>query len=157
MTRSQRPQEDDWRKPVDSLPAPPVRLAEQIAETIDIWLKNGEILDGQGRRLEARDIMVLVRKRDQFMPALSRELKKRHVPVAGADRLKLTDHIAVKDLMALGRFMLLSSDDLSLAAVFKSPLFKLGDDQLFALAYGRAENETLYQRLIARAEDDLIV
>ena len=70
--------------------------------------------------------MVLVRKRDQFMPALSRELKKRHVPVAGADRLKLTDHIAVKDLMALGRFMLLPSDDLSLAALLKSPLFKLG-------------------------------
>ncbi len=151
------PQEEDWRTPVDSLPAPPVRLAEQIARTIDLWLKNGEILDGQGRRLEARDIMVLVRKRDQFMPALSRELKKRHVPVAGADRLKLTDHIAVKDLMALGRFMLLSSDDLSLAALLKSPLFKLGDDQLFALAYGRAENETLYQRLIACSEDDLIL
>ncbi len=149
------PEEDDWRTPVDSLPAPPVRLAEQIARTIDLWLKNGEILDGQGRRLEARDIMVLVRKRDQFMPALSRELKKRHVPVAGADRLRLTDHIAVKDLMALGRFMLLSSDDLSLAAVLKSPLFKLGDDQLFALAHDRAENVTLYQRLLAQAEDDL--
>ena len=148
-------QEDDWRKPVDSLPAPPVRLAEQIAKTIELWLKDGEILEGQKRRLEARDIMVLVRKRDQFMSALSRELKRRQVPVAGADRLKLTDHIAVKDLMALGRFMLLSSDDLSLAAVLKSPLFKLGDDQLFALAHGRAENETLYQRLIARSEEDL--
>lgn len=155
LTPETAPQEDDWRKPVDSLPAPPVRLAEQIAKTIELWLKNGEVLPGQHRRLEARDIMVLVRKRDQFMPALSRELKRRQVPVAGADRLKLTDHIAVKDLMALGRFMLLSSDDLSLAAVLKSPLFKLGDDQLFALAHGRAENETLYERLVDRSADDL--
>jgi len=157
LTPETAPQEEDWRTPVDSLPAPPVRLAEQIARTIDLWLKNGEIIEGQSRRLEARDIMVLVRKRDQFMPALSRELKKRHVPVAGADRLKLTDHIAVKDLMALGRFMLLPTDDLSLAALLKSPLFKWNDDQLFDLAYGRAENETLYQRLNACAEDDLVL
>ncbi|MBB3145539.1 ATP-dependent helicase/nuclease subunit A [Phyllobacterium trifolii] len=157
ITPENAPQEDDWRKPVDSLPAPPVRLAEQIAKTIDSWLKNGEVIEGQGRRLEARDIMVLVRKRDQFMPALSRELKRRQVPVAGADRLKLTDHIAIKDLVALGRFMLLPSDDLSLAALLKSPLFKWNDEQLFDLAYGRAEHETLYQRLKARADDDLIV
>ncbi len=157
LTPETAPEEEDWRKPVDSLAAPPVRLAEQIARAIDLWLKNGEIIEGQNRRLEARDIMVLVRKRDQFMPALSRELKKRHVPVAGADRLKLTDHIAVKDLMALGRFMLLPSDDLSLAALLKSPLFKWDDEQLFDLAYGRADYETLYQRLKVRAEDDLIL
>ncbi len=155
LTPETIPEEDDWRTPVDSLPAPPVRLAEQIAKTIDLWLKRGEIIAGQNRRMEARDIMVLVRKRDQFMPALSRELKKRHVPVAGADRLKLTDHIAIKDLMALGRVMLLPSDDLSLAALLKSPLFKLGDEQLFVLAHGRAENETLFQRLNACANDDL--
>lgn len=157
LTPETTPEEDDWRTPVDSLPAPPVRLAEQIARTIEHWLKNGEIIEGQNRRLEARDIMVLVRKRDQFMPALSRELKKRHVPVAGADRLKLTDHIAVQDLMALGRFMLLPSDDLSLAALLKSPLFKWDDDQLFTLGYERAANETLYERLLAQAKDDLLL
>jgi ATP-dependent helicase/nuclease subunit A len=157
LTPETAPEEDDWRTPVDSLPAPPVRLAEHIARTIEHWLKNGEIIKGQSRRLEARDIMVLVRKRDQFMPALSRELKKRHVPVAGADRLKLTDHIAVKDLMALGRFMLLPSDDLSLAALLKSPLFKWDDDQLFTLGYGREASETLYERLLAQAKTDLLI
>ncbi|NTS32747.1 double-strand break repair helicase AddA [Phyllobacterium sp. BT25] len=155
LTPDTTPEVEDWRTPVDSLRAPPVRLAEQIARTIELWLKNGEVLQGQGRRIEARDIMVLVRKRDQFMHALSRELKRRHVPVGGADRLKLTDHIAIKDLMALGRFMLLPADDLSLAALLKSPLFKLGDDELFVLAHGRAENETLFDRLNSRAEDDL--
>ncbi|MHC1547343.1 double-strand break repair helicase AddA [Phyllobacterium sp. K27] len=157
LTPETTPEEDDWRTPVDSLPAPPVRLAEQIARTIEHWLKNGEVIEGQNRRLEARDIMVLVRKRDQFMPALSRELKKRHVPVAGADRLKLTDHIAIQDLMALGRFMLLPSDDLSLAALLKSPLFKWDDDQLFTLGYERAANETLYERLLVQAKDDLLL
>ena len=61
------------------------------------------------------------------------------LPIAGADRLTLTEHIAVMDLMALGRVMLLPEDDLSLAAVLKSPLIGLDEDQLFALAHGRGK------------------
>ncbi|MCO4317292.1 double-strand break repair helicase AddA [Phyllobacterium sp. 21LDTY02-6] len=157
LTPETTPEVDDWRTPVDSLPAPPIRLAEQIARTMEFWLRNDETIEGKNRRLQARDVMVLVRKRDQFMPALSRELKKRHVPVAGADRLNLTDHIAIKDLMALGRVMLLPSDDLSLAALLKSPLFKWTDDQLFALAHGRAADESLYDRLLQTAAQDLML
>ncbi|YBV95963.1 double-strand break repair helicase AddA [Phyllobacteriaceae bacterium JZ32] len=145
---------DDWRVPVDHLAAPAVRLAEQIAATIRLWLDKGEIIPGQQRKLEPRDIMVLVRKRDQFMPALSRELKQRGVPVAGADRLKLTDHIAIKDLMALGRFVLQPADDLSLAALLKSPLFGWDDDRLFALAHPRGKSQTLFERMGKEAEHD---
>ncbi|MBB2972445.1 ATP-dependent helicase/nuclease subunit A [Mesorhizobium sp. RMAD-H1] len=145
---------DDWRVPVDHLAAPAVRLAEQIAATIRLWLDKGEIIPGQQRKLEPRDIMVLVRKRDQFMPALSRELKQRGVPVAGADRLKLTDHIAIKDLMALGRFVLQPADDLSLAALLKSPLFGWDDDRLFALAHPRGKSQTLFERMGKETEHD---
>jgi len=35
-----------------------------------------------------------------------RQLKLRRIPVAGADRVKLTQQIAVMDLIALGRFVL---------------------------------------------------
>ena len=77
------------------------------------------------------DVIVLVRKRDAFVNALTRALKtRRNIPVAGADRLVLTNHIAVQDLMALGRFVLLPQDDLSLAAVLKSPLFNLSEDDI---------------------------
>ncbi|GGA90423.1 double-strand break repair helicase AddA [Brucella endophytica] len=145
---------EDWRIPVDHLAAPAVRLAEQIAATIRHWLDNGEIIPGQERKLEARDIMVLVRKRDQFMPALSRALKTLGVPVAGADRLKLTDHIAVKDLTALGRFVLQPADDLSLAALLKSPLFGWDDDRLFALAHPRESGQSLFERMGEEAEND---
>ncbi|WP_420960519.1 double-strand break repair helicase AddA [Brucella sp. IR073] len=145
---------EDWRIPVDHLAAPAVRLAEQIAATIRHWLDHGEIIPGQERKLEARDIMVLVRKRDQFMPALSRALKTLGVPVAGADRLNLTDHIAVKDLMALGRFVLQPADDLSLAALLKSPLFALDDMQLFGLAHPREAGQTLFERIAQEAEHD---
>jgi ATP-dependent helicase/nuclease subunit A len=65
-------------------------------------------------------------------------LKNAGVPVAGADRLVLTEHIAVMDLMALADALLLPDDDLALASVLKSPLFGLSEEQLFAIAWDRA-------------------
>lgn len=128
---------EDWREPVDQLAAPAIILARQIALTIKHWLDNGEVIAGQNRLVTPRDIMVLVRKRDQFVHALSRELKNLHIAVAGADRLLLSEHIAVRDLVALGRFVLQPYDDLSLAAVLKSPLFHFIDDDLLKIAAER--------------------
>jgi len=41
-------------------------------------------------------------------------LKTRGIAVAGADRLILTEQIAVQDLMALGDVLVLPDDDLAL-------------------------------------------
>ena len=78
--------------------------------------------------------MILVRSRGAFFEAMIRALKERGVPVAGADRLSLTEHIAVMDLMAAGRAALCPDDDFTLACVLKSPLIGLDDDDLMALA-----------------------
>ncbi|MEA2954812.1 MAG: ATP-dependent helicase/nuclease subunit, partial [Alphaproteobacteria bacterium] len=43
------------------------------------------------RPIRPGDIMVLVRRRNEFVDDLLRALKQRDVPVAGADRLKLAD------------------------------------------------------------------
>ena len=67
-----------------------------------------------------------------------RALKALGVPVAGVDRMVLSDQLAVMDLMALGAAMLLPEDDLTLAAVLKGPFFGLSEDQLFELAHGRS-------------------
>ena len=61
------------------------------------------------------------------------------IPVAGADRLVLTEHIAVMDLMVLADALLLPDDDLALATVLKSPLFGFDDDDLFEIAWQRAD------------------
>ncbi|WP_297323123.1 double-strand break repair helicase AddA [uncultured Bartonella sp.] len=142
---------EDWREPVDQLHAPAVKLAEEIATTIHHWLSSNEMLPGQGRKVRASDIIVLVRKRDQFVPALARALKNRDVPVAGADRLRLTNHIAVQDLMALARFVLQPKDDLSLAAVLKSPLFGFDENDIYHLATDR--NGTLFESLKSQASE----
>ena len=128
---------DDWAQAVDHASAPAVRLARRIADTVAHWLASGERIGEKGRLLAPGDVMVLVRKRDRFIHALSRELKERGIPVAGADRLLLTGHIAVQDLMAIARVCLQPDDDLSLAALLKSPAFGFDEEELFALAADR--------------------
>src|SRR5690606_15966381 len=57
-------------------------------------------------------------------------------------------------LVALGRFLIQPHDDLSLAAVLKSPIFQLDEDALFEVAYGRGEAVSLYSALREKAPND---
>jgi len=93
-----------------------------------------------GRRVRPGDILVLVRARARggFFAALVRALKDLRIPVGGVDRMVLAEQIAVQDLLALLDALLLPEDDLTLAALLKSPLVGLGEDDLFALAHGRS-------------------
>ncbi|MHA1537840.1 MAG: double-strand break repair helicase AddA [Alphaproteobacteria bacterium] len=130
-----------WTPPAERVAgiSPRARLAGRIAETIEGWIDGGEILASRGTAIRAGDVMVLVRRRRGFVDELVRALKQRGVAVAGVDRMVLGEQIAVMDLMALGRFLLLPQDDLNLAALLKSPLLGLDEDQLFALAHGRGK------------------
>ncbi|MER9198272.1 double-strand break repair helicase AddA [Mesorhizobium sp. M0933] len=138
---------DDWTQAVDHAHAPAVRVAENVAATIAGWIGGGEVIEGRGKKLRPGDVLVLVRKRDRFVHALTRALKRRHIPVAGADRLSLPGHIAVKDLIALGHFLIQPEDDLSLAAVLRSPIFDVSEEQLFALAAERPSSVSLIASL----------
>ncbi|MEA2755407.1 MAG: ATP-dependent helicase/nuclease subunit [Aliidongia sp.] len=136
-----------WAPPVvqHSESAPRARLAQMIAHTVAGWIDSGAELECRGRPIRAGDVLVLVRRRGGFVAELLRELKRLKVPVAGTDRMVLTSQLAVMDLMALGRFLLLPDDDLTFATVLKGPLIGLDEDQLFALAHGR--RTSLWQAL----------
>lgn len=141
---------DEWKPPVERIRGdnPRARLARLIARRIKAMV-GGEVLESKGRPIRPGDVLVLVRRRNAFVEELVRELKARDVPVAGADRLVLTEQLAVMDLVALGNALLLPEDDLTLATVLKSPLFGLSEDELFRLAHGR--EGTLWQALKDRA------
>jgi len=143
-----------WDIPLGSSPgtSPEGQLAARIAETIRGWLDTGEKLKGAGRPILPSDIMILVRRRSAFMEHMIRALKLARIPVAGADRLKIAEHIAVQDLIALGHFALSPSNDLTLAEVLKSPLVGFDDDKLFNVAHGR--KGTLWDALRTHAKTD---
>ena len=69
------------RRPIDHAQAPAVRVAEtRRRRRSSTGSRTGEIIEGTGKRLSAGDILVLVRKRDRFVHALSRSLKNREHP-----------------------------------------------------------------------------
>ncbi len=99
--------------------------------------------------VQAEDILILVRSRNELFDALIESLKQEKVPVAGADRLRLLDNLGVQDCLNLMRFALQPGDDLTLAEILRGPFCGLVDDDqhLFELAYGREKSVTLWQSL----------
>lgn len=141
-----------WAVPEQNqgLSSAPQILAETLARWIAQQTSGQVMLESRRRPLVPGDVMVLVRRRNDFARALVRQLKSLAVPVAGLDRLMLTDQPAVQDLMALGDALLLPQDDLTFACLLTSPLGGLTDDSLADLAIGRAGS--LWETLRDRAE-----
>ena len=145
--------DDEWTRPVDAPRSdhPRTVVAGRIASEIHRWIRSGVRIESEDRPVTPGDILILVKRRGSIAGELVAALKRAGVPVAGADRLDIIEHIAVQDCLALARFALLPEDDLSLAEVLKSPLCGLDDDALFRLAHGRTG--TLWASLEAAAAD----
>ena len=144
-------EEDPWL-PVDATQAhsPAARLAAQIADKIARWIRDGARLPGHDKPIQPQDIMILLPRREPFGSEVIRRLKQRNVPVAGADRVLLTEQMAAMDLIALGRFAVQREDDLTLAALLRSPLCGVSEEELFALAHGR--RGSLWAELTSRRD-----
>ena len=132
---------EGWDAPFDAVSetSPEVRLARRVQDEIRSLIDAGTMTGSSNRRRPLRygDVLILVRRRGRAFDAIIQALKHAGIPVAGADRLKLTEHIAVIDLMNLADALLLPSDDLALAVALKSPLFGLDDDDLLRIAPDR--------------------
>jgi ATP-dependent helicase/nuclease subunit A len=132
---------EGWRAPFDGVAAtsPEVKLSRRIQAEIKSLVGSGVMTGSNNDRRPLRygDMLVLVRRRGNAFDAVIQALKHAGIPVAGADRLKLTEHIAIIDLMNLADALLLPQDDLALAVALKSPLFGLSDDDLFKIAWQR--------------------
>jgi ATP-dependent helicase/nuclease subunit A len=144
------PKAEEWLSPEEPAEAADAsaQMAEALAARIAAMIRE-ERLPARDRAIHAGDILVLVRRLANvpLVPRLVRALKRRGVAVAGISRLKLVEHIAVMDLLALCDVLLLPDDDLQLAALLKSPLCGLDEDALFELAHGRPGS--LWSRLLA--------
>ncbi len=138
-----------WWEPVDTVPRsdPVQKLAIKIADHIDSLIKaQTPIHTKDGTRVvRPGDFLILVRSRSRFFHILIDQLKKNGVPVAGADRMKIGEQLAVRDLVSLLKFLDNELDDLSLAEALRSPIFGLSESDLFNIAHDRSG--TLWQSL----------
>ncbi len=159
---------DAWAlPPVNAMRAgsPKARLARQVAASVHDMIARGESVweelpnrDWTQRPMRAEDVLILVRGRTGgLFDAIISALKAKGLPVAGADRLKLGDHIGVQDCLNLMRFALLPERDLALAEILRGPFAGLVDDDryLYPLASGRRRGETLWSRVRASTDGDV--
>lgn len=150
-----------WDTPVDRVSPTHhnVMLAQRIARfinktltdgtTIPTAIKNGKV---ESRSVHAGDFLILVRSRGQLFREILRACKALGLPIAGADKLKVMDELAVKDLRALLSFLATPEDSLSLASALRSPLFGLDEQAIFDLAH-RRKSPHLWEEMRRRRDD----
>ena len=140
-----REETDPWA-PVDAEPPQSAarRLADRLAKAIIAMVAGREaVVDretGKPRPMGFGDVLILVRRRGTLFHEIIRALKREGAPVGGADRLLLSDHGVFQDLVALGRFVCFPEDDLTLAALLRSPFCDVDETDLFDLAIARTDN-----------------
>lgn len=146
----------DWTLPVDFLPDThhTIRLAARIAGWIAATLAAGTQIETRHgvRPIHAGDFLILVRGRQELFQRIIAACKARGLPIAGADRLKLGEELAVRDIRALLAFLATPEDDLSLAAALRSPLFGWTEAALYDLAQPRAPGSYLWTALRQRED-----
>ena len=157
IKRPPKPEHENWHLPTEYFrqEKEQTMLAGKIAATIKDWLENKRLLPSKGRAVRASDILIIMRRRGDLADLVIKKLKEAGIAVSGADRLKLGEHIAVEDLVALGKFLLLPQDDLNLATLLKCPLFGVNEQELFDYCHGRKASlwDNLPQALKAELTD----
>ncbi|WDR06919.1 double-strand break repair helicase AddA [Devosia rhodophyticola] len=139
--------DDQWPLEAQAIErSAPRQVAERIAGEIAGWVKSGRTHGPHGQVVTPNDVLILVQARNGLFHEIIRALIKAGLPTPGADRLAVTSHIGVLDLLALCDVLLNPTDDLQLAALLRSPLFDISEEHLFDLAHGRGP-QTLWRRL----------
>lgn len=149
---------EPW-EPVDAEPEKSANkiLAQQIAEDIKAQVQRGDAVQaresksGGYRPVHYGDFLILVRRRGALFQEVIRALKREGVPVGGADRLKLSEHVVFKDLLGLAQFSLFTDDHLMLAALLRSPFCDVDETSLYDLAHNRSAG--LWASLTARGDE----
>ncbi len=144
---------DAWENPVDLLSSThhfsrlARRIVDEMARMIGTWRPTlDENKNVVMTRIRPGDFMIILPRRSiDLFQELIRACKAAELPIAGSDQVNLSSELAVRDMLALLRFLSFAEDDLSLAEVLRSPLFGLSEQDLYTLAHGR--RGTLWQAL----------
>lgn len=129
-------------------------LAEKIALKIKQLVAHQHALPTRQQPLRFGDFMILLRKKsDGFDKILARYFHKYQIPFSSSGRIKFSENILIQDLLAACKFALHSHDDLNLAALLKSPILNLCEDDLIKICSYKNQNEcSLFQAICKMSE-----
>ena len=126
-------------------------LIKKIVSFIKEKIASKEILPSTGNPISEKDFMILVRKRDEFSNNLIKELNKTDLKVEASDKVNLKEHLPIMDLISVAKFILLPYDDLNLAALLKSPIIGISEQQLYELLMNK-NDESLWENLSSHTD-----
>jgi ATP-dependent helicase/nuclease subunit A len=124
-------------------------LAKKIAAYVKDQINSGQILHATGKQISAQDFMILFRTRDDFTDEVIEALKKAEIAITGLDKITLTQDLGVVDLLSIAKFVLNPNDDLNLAALLKSPIFGVSEEELYDLVIKAHDKKKNIWELIA--------
>jgi ATP-dependent helicase/nuclease subunit A len=114
-------------------------LAQKISHYIKTELASARIVPSTGKTIAPSDFMILFRKRDELTDEVIKAIKDEAIAVEGLDRISLKENLAVQDLLSAAKFVLNTKDELNLAALLKSPLIGISEQELYDIAVSRKE------------------
>ncbi|WP_322867401.1 double-strand break repair helicase AddA [Aquicoccus sp. G2-2] len=161
VEKSKAADKTDWHDPVDLLGEDHEHtvLAREIAAEIKrMIVEQARIPEQESpsqapvmRPVHEGDFLILVQRRSPLFHMIIQECKSAGLKIAGADRLRIGGELAVRDIVALLKFLSTPEDDLALAEALKSPLLGWSEQQLFTLAHKR--KGYLWEALRGAAKD----
>ena len=116
-------------------------------QRVEEWITQGDRLLSTGNTIQPEDILILMSKRCSLYDAFSKELGKKGLWSRESFTIKLQDTLLVQDILALIQWLLAPQDDWSLVHIFKSPLFRVCEEDLLSVIPTPREQKTLWSCL----------
>lgn len=121
------------------------KLAQHLAQDIKRILDDHTFVPSKNRAAVPSDFMILFRSRKlDMMETITDQLKKRHIPTAGIDKVVLKNELIVEDLICFAEFSLFPPDDLMCTRVLRSPIVGISAQELQEICLDRGE-QRLYK------------
>ncbi|MBL6665009.1 MAG: UvrD-helicase domain-containing protein [Rickettsiales bacterium] len=112
--------------------------AEIMAEMVAKKIKNK--IDNEGAKFD--DFMILLRNRTgDFDKFLNIYLNKYDIKFISPKKINLKHNLLINDLINIAKFCCLKEDDLTLAAILKSPFFKYGEEELLTICHYKNKHQ----------------
>lgn len=114
-------------------------LAEFIANQIKKWVNDGRKIPNRGVNEEEvpikfEDVMIVLRNQTNGLAdAIKNEFLRQGIPFDGDRKISFSDNLLLLDVVSALRFAVFSADDLNLAALLKSPFFRVSESYIFEI------------------------
>ncbi len=127
-------------------------------QRIQELVKSGALMkckDGSYRKIEYRDIVILLRSTKMAAPIFERELVKNNIPVFSDTSNEYLDTIEVQTMLNLLKILDNPLDDIKMVAVMRSPIGSFTDNEIVEI---RLENReaNVYQNLLDNRQNEKV-